>query len=73
MARNKLNEGGNLKILRVNMTDLTIKTEEVPKEWANLGGRAMTSAVVAKEVDPGCHPLGKNNKTWPCPRWPRPP
>lgn len=51
-----------MRIIRVNMTNLTIKTEDVPKEWVDLGGRALTSAIVAKEVDPGCHPLGKNNK-----------
>ncbi|MGD8677189.1 MAG: aldehyde ferredoxin oxidoreductase C-terminal domain-containing protein, partial [Desulfobacterales bacterium] len=29
---------------------------------AGLGGRAMTSAIVAKEVPPLCHPLGADNK-----------
>ncbi|NLI30262.1 MAG: aldehyde ferredoxin oxidoreductase [Nitrospiraceae bacterium] len=31
-------------------------------EYAGLGGRAMTSAIVAKEVPPLCHPLGAENK-----------
>lgn len=31
-------------------------------DYAGLGGRAMTSAVVAKEVPPLCHALGANNK-----------
>jgi aldehyde:ferredoxin oxidoreductase len=31
-------------------------------DYAGLGGRAMTSAVVAKEVPPMCHPLGADNK-----------
>lgn len=51
-----------MKIIRVNMSDLTFKTEEVLPEYEKLGGRAMTSAIVAKEVDPECHPLGRNNK-----------
>lgn len=51
-----------MKIYRVNMTTLTTQIEEVPEEWKGLGGRALTSAVVAKEVEPTCHPLGKNNK-----------
>lgn len=51
-----------MKIYRVNMSDLTTSIEEVPQEWAGLGGRALTSAIVAKEVEPTCHPLGKNNK-----------
>lgn len=31
-------------------------------DYAGLGGRAMTSTVVAKEVPPLCHPLGVDNK-----------
>lgn len=50
------------KILRVNMTDLTARTEAVPAEWVGLGGRALTSTIVAAEVPPACHPLGPNNK-----------
>ncbi|PLX91037.1 MAG: aldehyde ferredoxin oxidoreductase, partial [Desulfuromonas sp.] len=50
------------KIFRVNMTDLTTTIEEVPAEWAGLGGRALTSTIVATEVDPTCHPLGQFNK-----------
>ena len=50
------------KIFRVNMTDLTTKVEDVPAEWAGLGGRGLTSNIVAKEVPPTCHPLGPSNK-----------
>jgi aldehyde:ferredoxin oxidoreductase len=50
------------KIVRANMTTLTASIETVPKEWAYLGGRGLTSAVVAKEVPPTCEPLGKYNK-----------
>lgn len=31
-------------------------------DYAGLGGRAMTSAIVSKEVPPLCHPLGADNK-----------
>lgn len=31
-------------------------------DYAGLGGRAMTSAIVSKEVPPLCHPLGGDNK-----------
>lgn len=51
-----------MKIYRVNMTDLTVSFEEVPKKWERLGGRALTSAIIAEEVEPTCHPLGKKNK-----------
>ncbi len=50
------------KIFRVNMSDLSVKIEEVPSAWAGLGGRALTSTVVAAEVPPTCHPLGPYNK-----------
>jgi aldehyde:ferredoxin oxidoreductase len=50
------------KILRVNMTDLSTKIEPVPAAWAGLGGRGLTSTIVAAEVPPTCHALGVNNK-----------
>jgi aldehyde:ferredoxin oxidoreductase len=50
------------KILRVNMTDLSTKIEEVPAAWAGHGGRGLTSTIVAAEVPPTCHPLGQHNK-----------
>jgi aldehyde:ferredoxin oxidoreductase len=50
------------KILRVNMTDLTVKFEDVPEVYNLLGGRGLTSIIVADEVPPTCHPLGPNNK-----------
>jgi aldehyde:ferredoxin oxidoreductase len=49
-------------ILRVNMTDRTYRLEEVPAAYQHLGGRGVTSTLVAKEVPPLCHPLGPNNK-----------
>ncbi|AJF06085.1 aldehyde ferredoxin oxidoreductase family protein [Geoalkalibacter subterraneus] len=50
------------KIFRVNMSNLTCQVEEVPEAWAGLGGRGLTSTIVAAEVPPTCHPLGPNNK-----------
>ena len=50
------------KIFRVNMTDLTTKVEAVPAAWAGLGGRGLTSTIVAAEVPPTCHPLSAENK-----------
>lgn len=50
------------KIYRVNMKDLTCKIEDVPAAWVGLGGRGLTSNIVAAEVPPTCHPLGPNNK-----------
>lgn len=50
------------KIYRVNMSNLSFSIEEVPSSWLGLGGRGLTSTIVAQEVDPECHPLGPNNK-----------
>src|SRR6266545_1640165 len=50
------------KIIRVNMSDLSTKVEVVPSAWAGLGGRGLTSTIVAAEVLPTCHPLGEHNK-----------
>jgi len=50
------------RIYRVNMTDLTTRVEDVPENWAGLGGRGLTSTIVAEEVRPTCHPLGPDNK-----------
>src|SRR5512133_2942529 len=50
------------KIVRVNMSDLTTKVEPVPEAWVPLGGRALTSTIVAAEVPPACHALGTSNK-----------
>jgi aldehyde:ferredoxin oxidoreductase len=52
------------KILRINMGP-----EGAPKtsvddlgEYAGLGGRALTTAMIGKEVPPTCHALGTENK-----------
>ena len=52
------------KILRVNMgaEGGPNFSEEPLGDYAGLGGRIMTSTVVAKEVDPLCHPLSAENK-----------
>ncbi len=52
------------KMLRIDMgaeDGPKVKTEPLGG-YAGLGGRAMTSAIVAKEVPPLCHPLGADNK-----------
>lgn len=51
-----------MKLLRINMTDGSLQSQEIPPEYQGLGGRALTSAVVAAEVPPCCAPLGVNNK-----------
>ena len=52
------------KILRINMgADGGPQfSEEALGDYAGLGGRALTSALINKEVPPLCHPLGADNK-----------
>ncbi|QGG46430.1 aldehyde ferredoxin oxidoreductase family protein [Heliorestis convoluta] len=50
------------KILRVNMAKGTAQEEPVPPSYQSLGGRALTSKIILDEVEPTCHPLGKQNK-----------
>ncbi|MBY8991421.1 MAG: aldehyde ferredoxin oxidoreductase [Candidatus Lokiarchaeota archaeon] len=50
------------RILRVDMTKLEAKFEDLPADYAALGGRGMTSTIVSKEVPATCNPLGIHNK-----------
>jgi aldehyde:ferredoxin oxidoreductase len=52
------------KIVRINMgAQGGPKIETTPVgAYAGLGGRALTSAIVSKEVPPLCHALGEDNK-----------
>ena len=52
------------KILRINMGNESgpQASEEPLGDYTGLGGRGMTSAIIATEVPPLCHPLGKDNK-----------
>ncbi len=53
-----------VKILRIDTgASGGPKATEVPAgQYSGLGGRALTSTLVAKEVPPLCHPLGAENK-----------
>lgn len=51
-----------MKFLRLNMNDRTQRLEEIPSSYQNMGGRGMTSSLIAEEVSPLAHPLGPHNK-----------
>ena len=53
-----------MKILRINMGAAggPKVSEEPMGQYEGLGGRALTSTLVVKEVPPLCHPLGEDNK-----------
>lgn len=52
------------KILRVNLTDGTVKTEALNMDWARkyIGQRGLASKYLVEEVDPKVDPLGPDNK-----------
>ncbi|TFF90629.1 MAG: aldehyde ferredoxin oxidoreductase [Promethearchaeota archaeon] len=50
------------RILRVNVSDMSCKFEDVPEKYALKGGRGLTSHLIADEVPPTCDPLGPHNK-----------
>ncbi len=50
------------KILRVDMATQTCKFEDIPEAYQGMGGRGLTSLIVASEVEPTCHALGPLNK-----------
>ena len=50
------------KILRVDMSNLRVESEEAPEEYRLLGGHALSSHIVAREVPPDSHPLRAPNR-----------
>ena len=50
-----------MKILKLDMKNLTVKEDEAEK-YKKIGGRALTSKVIHDEVPATCHPLGPKNK-----------
>lgn len=50
------------KLLRVDMSTTQLTYQDVPQKYNLLGGRALTSRMLADEVLPACDPLGSLNK-----------
>ena len=52
------------KLLRVNLTDGSIKAEDVNMQWAAeyIGQRGLGTRYLVAETDPTCEPLGPDNK-----------
>lgn len=50
------------EIIRVNLSDASVKAEPVPDKYVLLGGRSLTSQIVYDEVPPTCAPFGEKNK-----------
>jgi aldehyde:ferredoxin oxidoreductase len=56
--------GWTRKILRVNLSQGTCKSEPLNMDWAMkyLGQRGLASKYLVEEIDPKCDPLGPDNK-----------
>jgi len=50
-----------MKLITVNMAEATVGETPTPAEYAALGGRGLTSLMIAKEVPAQCDPLGPEN------------
>lgn len=50
------------RIIRVNVGTGKVTEEKCPEKYGMLGGRSLTSRVVADEIPPTCNPLGPLNK-----------
>jgi aldehyde:ferredoxin oxidoreductase len=50
------------KLLRINLSNLTAATGEVPEAYEKFGGRGLTACILEREVSPTCDPLGVDNK-----------
>ena len=51
-----------MKFIRVNLSEKTVKIEDVPQDYLGLGGRGLTSIMINAEVPATCDPLGPENK-----------
>jgi len=51
-----------MQFIRINMSEQTVKVEDVPQDYVRLGGRGLTSIMINNEVPPTCDPLGSENK-----------
>lgn len=49
-------------ILRVRLQSRNYESSALPDKYRNLGGRGLTSRIIAQEVRPDCDPLGEHNK-----------
>lgn len=50
------------KILRIRLDSAEYQFEAVADHYLNLGGRGLSSSIIAREVPPRCDPLGPENK-----------
>jgi aldehyde:ferredoxin oxidoreductase len=51
-----------MRILRVDMEQGKVASEDLPEEWKLIGGRGLIAKIMNKEVPAECDPLGPQNK-----------
>jgi aldehyde:ferredoxin oxidoreductase len=51
-----------MSIVRINLSEQRYEIAALPEAYLNLGGRALTSNIIAAEVPPDADPLGVSNK-----------
>ncbi len=51
-----------MKFIKIDMKTKAIKIEDMPEEYIGVGGRALTSIMINKDVPADCDPLGPDNK-----------
>jgi aldehyde:ferredoxin oxidoreductase len=49
------------RLIRVDMSEQTVRIEPFPDEWKLLGGRALSARILLQECDASCDPLGPDN------------
>jgi aldehyde:ferredoxin oxidoreductase len=49
-------------ILRVNMKNLKVTSEDLPEDWKLIGGRGLIARIMNREVAPAADPFGAENK-----------
>ena len=50
------------ELVRVDVEKGVVRFEELPEDLKLYGGRSLTSAMIAREVDASCDPLGPDNR-----------
>lgn len=51
-----------MKLLRANMSNQAVTSEDLPQEWLLVGGRGLSAKILNKEVSPDTDPLGPDAK-----------
>jgi len=51
-----------MSMIRVDMSRKSVTRNGLPEQYRRLGGRGLTSLLLAEEIDPRCYALGRENR-----------